>query len=165
MLLKYKSGKKERFHYISGKDLPKLKSILPSLMTEGETMEVRERYHLCPRCKARLFPNVFVCRNCGLKFKAWERAKRIALLYPGGGFFYTGYRYLGVMDAITEVILLLLVLITLLDLLSGNTEEGALEALVFFVFLLGMEKLFSVYQARHYINEYIPEEEVYPVKQ
>jgi hypothetical protein len=159
LTLKYRSGKKEGFNYIQSPEFKKLKAILASLPKGGQPSEVSERHHLCPRCQARLLKGRFSCPNCHLKFKDGERALRLSILYPGGGYFYTKHPFLGIGDAIVEGFLLIAVIAGLVDLLMG---KGGPEDWVS-VFLLGVvlivEKDETIYHAKHYVNEYIPLDE------
>lgn len=154
--LKYKSGKKESFNYVQPGEFKKLKAILPSLPKEGQPSQVSERCHLCPKCGARLLKGRFDCPNCQLKFKDGERAMRLSLLYPGGGYFYTGHPLLGIGDAILEGILLLLVTGGVIDALVGEAGSEAWASVFFFGVALIIEKAETIYHAKHYVNEYIP---------
>ena len=154
--LKYKTGKKESFNYVESPEFKKLKALLPTLPKEGQPSEVGERHHLCPRCQARLLAGKFDCPNCQLKFKDGERAWRLSILYPGGGYFYTGHPFLGIADAITEGVLLILVIGGLIDVLTGERGPEGWSVVVIFGVALIIEKAETIYHAKHYVNEYIP---------
>jgi hypothetical protein len=157
--LTYKSGKKEDFNYVESPDFRKLKTLLPTLPKDGQPSEVRERHHLCPRCQARLLPKNYSCLSCRLQFKDGERAVKLSIMYPGGGYFYTRHPWLGIADALAEGILLILVVTGLIDALTGeNGQEGWVSVIVFGVALI-IEKAQTIYHAKHYVNEYIPEDE------
>jgi PH (Pleckstrin Homology) domain-containing protein len=157
--LKYKTGKKEDFNYVESLEFKRLKALLPTLPKDGQPSEVSERHHLCPRCQAKLLTGKFTCPSCRLQFKDGERAIKLSILYPGGGYFYTRHPLLGVGDAIVEGILLVFVIAGVIDALSG---EGGADPWIS-VFLLGaaliIEKAQTIYHAKHYVNEYIPEDE------
>jgi hypothetical protein len=154
--LKYKTGKKESFNYVAPAEFKKLKAILPSLPKEGQPSEVSERHHLCPRCGARLLKGKFNCPNCQLQFKDGERALKLSLIYPGGGYFYTRHPFLGVGDAVVEGLLLLVVIAALVDVLAGEGGPEAWASVVLFGAALIIEKAETIYHAKHYVNEYIP---------
>lgn len=154
--LRYKTGKKESFNYVQPGEFKKLKAMLPSLPKEGQPSEVGERHHLCPRCAARLLKGRFDCPNCRLQFKDGERALKLSLLYPGGGYFYTRHPFLGVGDAIVEGLLLLVVIAGLVDVLAGEGGPEAWASVVLFGAALIIEKAETIYHAKHYVNEYIP---------
>jgi hypothetical protein len=65
----------------------------------------------------------------------------------------------GVGDALTEAILLLIVIAGLIDALSGEGEPEAWISVVIFGAALAIEKAQTIYHAKHYVNEYIPEDE------
>ncbi|HEX9443419.1 MAG TPA: hypothetical protein VGA73_04835 [Candidatus Binatia bacterium] len=157
--LTYRSGKVERFHYIPPAEYKKLKAILPSPPRQGAPSEAGERHHLCPRCQARLLKGKFKCPSCHLQFKDGERAVRLSILYPGGGYFYTGHPLLGVGDALAEGVLLFAVFAALVEWINGGIPAGD-WALAFFLGLaLVVEKAETIYHAKHYVNEYIPLED------
>lgn len=154
--LKYKTGKKESFNYIEPAEFKKLKVLLPLLPRESQPSEVSERHHLCPRCQARLVKGKFTCPSCQLQFKDGERAIKLSILYPGGGYFYTGHPILGIGDAIVEGLLLILIVGEMITILTGETgpERWALVGVL--VLTLAIEKAQTIYHAKHYVNEYIP---------
>jgi hypothetical protein len=161
--LKYRTGKKESFNYVESPELKKLKALLPTLPKDAHPSEVSERHHLCPRCQARLLSGKFSCSNCQLKFKDGERAIKLSILYPGGGYFYTGHPFLGVGDAIVESILLIWLIIGVVDFFTGDGgPEGWASVLIPGVALI-IEKAETIFHAKHYVNEYVPAENFAPV--
>jgi len=154
--LTYKTGRQETFNYIEPADFRKLKTLLPLLPKEGQPSEVSERHHLCPRCHARLLKGKFTCSNCQLQFKDGERAIRLSVLYPGGGYFYTGHPILGVGDAIAEGILLILLFGGLIDAWAGDKGQEVWILVAIIGGALVMEKAQTIYHTIHYVNEYIP---------
>lgn len=159
LTLKYRSGKKESFNYIDSPEFKKLKALLPTLPKEGQPSEVSERHHLCPRCQARLLAGKYSCPSCRLQFKDGERAIKLSILYPGGGYFYTRHPWLGVADAFAEGLLLIFVIAGLIDALSGEGGPEAWVSVFIFGAALIIEKAQTIYHAKHYVDEYIPEEE------
>jgi Bacterial PH domain len=157
--LRYRTGKKEDFNYVEAPEFKKLKALLPTLPKEGQPSEAGERHHLCPRCQSRLLTGKFTCPSCQLQFKDGERAIKLSILYPGGGYFYTRHPFLGVGDAIVEGTLLILVIAGLIDALSGEGGPDAWTSVLILGIALIVEKAQTIYHAKHYVNEYIPEEE------
>jgi len=113
-----------------------------------------------------LAADVYVCSSCRLEFKNAARARTLSLIYPGGGYFYTDHPLLGAGDAVVETFLLFMVLMGLVNTLSGVPEKSeGLFQFIFFGFILILEKLYSVYHAKHYVKEFIPrEKDVRPLK-
>lgn len=161
--LRYRNGRTDTFQHLDSKAAAKLKAVLPPLVAQAPaaaTMGGRE--HLCPRCAGRL-EKPGRCPHCFLEFKTREKAVRNALIFPGGGYFYTGHPVLGTFDAVAELVLILLVVTALVDTVSGAPE--AIVTLVFAGILLAVEKAVSVYHAQHYVKEYLPvESAITPVK-
>ena len=154
--LRYKSGKRETFNYVEAPEFQKLKGLLPTLPKDGQPSETGERHHLCPRCQARLLNGKFTCPNCQLQFKDGERAMRLSVLYPGGGYFYTGHPVLGLGDAVTEGLLLILFVGGFIDALTGEKGSEAWILVAILGATLFIEKVQTIYHAKHYVNEYIP---------
>jgi len=150
--IEYKSGKREKFYYIKSREFKKLKT-LENLFTKDQPTPIRERHFLCPRCITPLVRDIFSCPNCHLEFKNMKEAIRRSILFPGGGYFYTGHPVLGIMDAITEGILLLELIVILFRALTTMESWGLV---LLFAVLLFYEKLITIYHVKSYINEYIP---------
>ncbi len=162
LVVKYKNGKKEKFYYVGGKERKKIKALLKTISLEGVQSKTVERIYLCPRCTKELIEDEYTCPNCRLEFKSKAEAKRISVIYPGGGYFYTGHPWLGIGDAITESILLLFVVLTLVDTLQGGKD--GFSSFVVFSIILALEKVITVYHSNHFIKEYIPKEkEIKPI--
>lgn len=156
LVIEYKNGKKENFCYIPRKEGQKIKELLKTITLEGVQSKTACRTHLCPRCINELVEDEYTCPNCRLEFKNKEEARRISIIFPGGGYFYTGRPWFGVVDAITESILILFVVLFLSDILIG--EQDSFIPLVVVSGLLALEKLISVYHSNLFIKEYIPKE-------
>ena len=151
--IEYKSGKKEKFYYIKSREFKKLKSLQDFFMKGGPPSKVMERHYLCPKCITPLVKDVFACPNCRLEFKNAAKAIRLSIFIPGGGYFYTGHPFLGVIDAIVETILLITLITNLIVALSRIEAWGSV---IFVAFLLLIEKAITIYHAKHYISECIP---------
>lgn len=127
-----------------------------------ETVPAEKRRHLCPRCFDVLSRDTYNCRRCQLKFKNMEQAKRLSWLYPGGGYFYTGHPFMGIADILAEAYLIIaLISVGVLYFNNPSPEfdkAGVGFMFIFFVLLLLIEKILTVYHSRHFIKEYIPED-------
>lgn len=156
LIVQYKNGEKEKFLYIASKERKKIKALLNTISFEGHPSKTQKRIHLCPRCTKELEEGRYICTNCRIEFKDKDEAKRISIIYPGGGYFYTRHPFLGVGDAITETILLILVILALVDIIKGI--EGAGAELFIFGIVLVIEKVITIYHSNHFIKEYIPKE-------
>jgi hypothetical protein len=156
LVVEYKNGKKEKFLYIAGRERKKLKALLANAPVQGRPSDTPERTHLCPRCTNPLVKDIFTCPHCSFEFKDRATARKISILYPGGGYFYTRHPFLGLVDALTELYLTFLVLAVLSSVIVGNTE--AVPSLVIIGFILAFEKVLTVFHSNHFINEFIPKD-------
>jgi len=156
LVIEYKNGKKEKFYYIAWRERKKIKELLKTISLKGEQSKTKERTHLCPRCTKELIEDKYTCQYCRLDFKDKAEGKRISIIYPGGGYFYTGHPILGALDAITELILMILVVVALFDMVRGT--NNVIVRIIFYGIALALEKLISVYHSNHFIKEYIPKE-------
>jgi len=156
LVFKYKNGKNEKFLFIASKEKKKIKALLQTISFAGTSSKNQKRIHLCPRCTSELEEEEYICLNCHLEFKDKDEAKKISIIYPGGGYFYTRHPFLGVSDAIVETILLVYVIVSLIDVINGVEGSGAV--LCIFAIILVFEKLITVYHSNHFIKEYIPKE-------
>ncbi len=150
----YKNGKKEKFFYLS--ESKKIKNLLQEMPMDGQPSPAMERTHLCPRCTNTLIKEQYICPTCALDFKNKEQTRRISIIYPGGGYFYTGHPFLGICDALTETYLTLLVIAASIAAISG--AAGSIATLVLFIVILALEKVMTVYHSNHFIKEYIPKD-------
>jgi TM2 domain-containing membrane protein YozV len=154
--MEYKSGKKEKFHYIPSREFKKLRTLIPNLATGAHPSAVMERYHLCPKCIAPLQKDVFSCPSCHLEFKNLKQAIRLSLLFPGGGYFYAGHPMMGIGDAIVETVLIITLISVFIGAFTSPNPSAAWATIIPVAFFLSLEKMITIYDTKHFINEYIP---------
>ena len=152
--IRYADKKKERFVQIGGKERGKIKQFIRKLDLNRAASKYQHRYHICPSCMRSLKKGEYRCAGCGLEFKSSGRAQLLSLVIPGGGYFYTGHWFLGIMDFIVEAILILLVANAYLG--SEATNGGDANSGIIYLVVLVIEKLMTIYHANHYVKEYIP---------
>ena len=162
LIVTFKSSKSEKFMAIAMKDRKKINTILNEINFESGTARYSERVHLCPSCGYILEKDNIRCAGCQLEFKSKAEGKKLSIIFPGGGYFYTRHPILGIGDAISEVILLVIVIIAIFSTLAG--EEEGLFLLIFFGILLGIEKAVTIYHSNHFIAEFIPKEQTFTRK-
>jgi hypothetical protein len=158
---KYKNGTKEAFSQVRhGKRLVQLlKEMVGTISTSTQHAG---RQHLCPRCVAPLARDRFTCPRCRLEFKEPGTARLYSIFLPGGGYFYTRHPWLGFGDAITELVLIFVTFVFLLEYFT--VPVSSIETLyrgLFFGAILVVEKLITIYHAKHFIKEYIPAEKTF----
>lgn len=156
LLVEYKNARKEKFYYVSRRERKKIKDLLKSVSLEGAPSASQERTHLCPWCTHVLEKDRYTCPSCRLEFKDKAEGRRISLIYPGGGYFYTRHPYLGIGDALTELFLTLVVVVSLVNVIRGVAGAGA--DLFIWSIILAIEKAITVFHSNHFIKEYIPKE-------
>lgn len=156
LIVEYKNGNKEKFLFIPRSESKKIKTLLQEIPLQGQPSSTLERTHLCPSCTNPLVTDQYTCPTCSLEFKDKEKTRRISIIYPGGGYFYTGHPFLGLGDALAEIYLTLLVIAAFSAAISG--VAGGISTLVFFGILLALEKALTVYHSNHFIKEYIPKD-------
>jgi TM2 domain-containing membrane protein YozV len=125
------------------------------LATGAHPSVVMERYHLCPKCIAPLQKNVFSCPSCHHEFKNIKQAIRLSLLFPGGGYFYAGHPIMGIGDAIVETILIIALLGAFISAFASSDPSVTWATIIPVAFFLSLEKMITIYDAKHFINEYI----------
>lgn len=156
LVVEYKSGKKEKFLYIPSYARKKIKTMLPKISFNGPSTVKQERVHLCPRCTKELQQDRYSCPACHLEFRDMEQARKLSIIFPGGGYFYTGHPFLGIGDAVVETIFIILVVTALVGTIKGI--RGSSVDLAIFASLLAVEKVITIYHSNHFIREYIPKE-------
>ncbi len=149
----YKSGEKDVFLYIRRTERKKIRVLLESIGLQGTPSNAGKRVHLCPRCTSEQEADVFTCSNCKLEFKSRKMALKLSIWLPGGGYFYTGHPLLGIGDALFELLLILLVLVSLLP--NTDYPNGDYAAAAVFGVVLFIEKIVTIYHANHFIKEYL----------
>jgi hypothetical protein len=149
-----KSGKIEKFKAIALSERKKIRALLKQRPFSGTKSQVGERFHLCPQCTRLLTAAKYVCESCGLKFKNKIVAYILAILFPGGGYFYTRHYLIGLLNAIVEIFLLLYIAVTVEDVL--NKVEGSVVHLLVLGAIFMAVKIISVIHSTHFIEEFIP---------
>ena len=149
-----KSGKLEKFRALALSERRKIRALLKSRPLLGTKTKLGERFHLCPQCTHPLLAGKYVCESCQLKFKNMSAAYIIAILLPGGGYFYTRYYLIGLLNAIVEIFLLAYIAVVLEDV--ANKVEGSMLYLTVLGAVFLFVKIISVIHSTHFIEEFIP---------
>jgi hypothetical protein len=153
--VKYKNGKKEKFHHIAIREERKVKSLLKTLPLDSTVLRRKGRVHLCPSCTGELEEGVFICVRCGLEFKNKTEARGLFFL-PGGGYFYTRHPFMGVADALVEAMLVVLIILSFLGKFEGIRYSQ--WGIGVFSFALVFEKFLTIYHSKSFIKEFIPKQ-------
>jgi hypothetical protein len=149
-----KFGKLEKFKAIALSERKKIKALLKGKPLSGTKTKLGERFHLCPQCTHPLSTGKYVCESCQLKFKNKIAAYILAILFPGGGYFYARHYLIGLLNAIVEIFLLAYIVVTLQDVL--NKVEGSMIYLTVLSAVFVVLKIISVIHSTHFISEFVP---------
>ena len=165
----YRDGTKEIYWRMIRDDSNKIQLLLETLLLQatGETSPALGLTSYCPECRAALTQGVYECPNCRLQFKDEKTALKRALLIPGGGFFYTGHPLLGLLHAITDLVLFFIALFWVMvalglaqpDTTQGQPPDGPVTALVVVVFvvaIMAFHKWMLIRVSRKLVRNYIP---------
>ncbi len=156
LVVSYKGGSKETFSVIPRWAAKKLGVILQDRLGSGPSSIALSRQYLCPQCSEVLADDQAICASCGLEFKTRKKALKYSILYPGGGYFYTGHPWLGLGDAIAETVLLLFLGLTVFGAVGPEGDPELWWSVGVVAVLLLLEKLVTVYHAHHYVAERLP---------
>jgi len=149
-----KLGELEKFKAIGLSERRKIRALLKRKPPAGAKTKLGQRFHLCPRCTHPLSAGKYVCESCQLKFKNKILAYIIAILIPGGGYFYTRHYLIGLLNAIVEIFLVVYAVLILKGVLIGAEGIMGYPPLLGAIFLA--VKIISVIHSTHFIEEYIP---------
>ncbi|MDJ0830351.1 MAG: hypothetical protein QNI92_10890 [Desulfobacterales bacterium] len=152
--IEYKNGKIEKFLSVALREKAKVREIIKHIPLSGQPRETEGRTHLCPRCTSELKHNKYTCPHCKLKFKGLWLSRLLAIVFPGGGYYYTNHFFLGVINTIIEFLLLIYLVFAFIDFKKG-LENSFLYLSVFLVAFL-IEKIITVIHSCHFIREFIP---------
>ena len=151
-----KFGKVETFKGIPGSERKKIKELLKQFSISVTKNDLAERLYLCPRCGNRLTQGKFRCEACQLKFRGKLLARIVAVIFPGGGYFYARQYLVGLLNALLELFLLAYLAVTINDALKGVEESLYYVAALSAIYLI--IKIISVVHSTHFIGEFIPKD-------
>jgi hypothetical protein len=160
LVIKYKSGRTERFHGIGWRGRKKARSLLKDAPLKGRSSPTMERTHLCPRCTKPLIKDYYACPNCSLEFKKKSWATALSIIFPGGGYFYTRHPIIGIFEAVMETIVFLLLIAASVafSLSSPSAPRGIVQAIVLCVIVLGFQKTAAAMFSNKCVEEFIPKQ-------
>jgi hypothetical protein len=160
LVVKYKSGRTEKFRGIGWKGRKKTRLLLKDAPLKGRSSPTMERTHLCPRCTKPLIKDYYACPNCSLEFKKKSWATILSIIFPGGGYFYTRHPIIGIFEAVMEIIVfLLLVAATIVfSLSSPSAPRSIVQAIILCAIVLGFEKMAAAMFSNKCVEDFIPKQ-------
>ncbi len=145
---------KIKFIGIRKKEKKKINAFLKTVKPDKDASLKPQITHLCPGCTRDLIPGKYSCFHCRLKFKSKLKTMLFSLLLPGGGYFYIGHYFLGIIDLIIEGVFYYYIYNSIIGIL--NNAQNSTLFLVLTVFLFIMKKIISCIHASHFTDEFIP---------
>ena len=91
-----------------------------------------------------------------MKFKGKLLARIVAVIFPGGGYFYTRHYLIGLLNAVLELFLLAYLAVTISDALKGVAGSLVYAVVLSAIYLI--IKIVSVIHSTHFIGEFIPKD-------
>jgi hypothetical protein len=158
LLVNYKGGGgTEKFISLSGREKKKIRELLKMIAFEGTGTGLSRRTHLCPQCAAALYDSMSTCRSCELSFKTRTAATLLAILLPGGGYFYLRQPFLGAVEGFVEICAGVLIGVSIAGMLGGPMSN--MLWLAGGILVLGLSKAFAAAHARVIVDEFVPKPE------
>jgi hypothetical protein len=160
LVVKYKSGITEKFICIGRSGRKKARMLLRNTPLKGRSSPTMERSHLCPRCTKPLIRDYYACPNCSLKFRKKSWATILSILIPGGGYFYTRHPIIGLLEAVMETIIFLLLAAstTTYFVSAPSAPRSITQAIMLCVIVLGFEKTVASLFSNRCVEEFIPKQ-------
>jgi hypothetical protein len=154
LVIEYKkTGAVEKFFSLARKEKKKITNLLKNITFKSAGSSAIKRTSLCPRCVSVLAEKTRTCKGCELKFKTKLSATLLAIVLPGGGYFYVRQYFLGTMVALLEIALFSAAAIAINDFNSG-IQINYLWLITAPVLIL--EKIIAVIHAHIFIEDFIP---------
>ncbi len=148
-------GKIEKFKAIAVPERKKIRALLKkSIPLSGTKGHLAARIHLCPRCARPLTAKKYKCSHCQLGFKNRIVTALLAIVVPGGGYFYVRHYLLGALNALLEVFLLVFSIVLLLDYFDRIPVNKLYLVGIPVIYLY--VKITAIIHSSHFIDEYIP---------
>jgi hypothetical protein len=148
-------GAIEKFKAIAIQERKKIRALLKkSIPLSGTKGHLAGRIHLCPRCAHRLVEKKYECSNCQLGFKSRVVAAILAIIVPGGGYFYVRQYLIGALDAVLEVFLFIYSIFLVRDFYDQVPVNMIYLVVIPLAFLY--TKITAIIHSNHFVAEYIP---------
>jgi hypothetical protein len=150
-----KFGRIEKFRAFAVQERKKIRALLQKqILLSGTKTQLAGRTHLCPRCAQRLVEKKDACANCRLNFKTSSVAVILAILMPGGGYFYVRQFLIGILDGVLEIFLLIYSIFLFRDFF--NQVPVDMNYLVVIPLLFLYIKITAIIHSSHFTADFIP---------
>ncbi|MEJ2284378.1 MAG: hypothetical protein P8X85_12370 [Desulfobacterales bacterium] len=149
------SGPSEKFKAIGAQERKKIRALLKKhIPLSGTQAQLAGRIHICPRCARRLVENKYECSKCQLSFKSKLMAAFLAIILPGGGYFYVRQFLIGALDAVLEIFLLIWSILLLRDFYNQAPVNTIYLVVIPALYLY--IKITAIIHSNHFIADFIP---------
>ncbi len=163
LIIEYKNGREEHFHYMGRKEKRKLKKLLESIaLAPKEAGRLNQRVYLCPSCTNVLDTGKPVCPTCRMAFKSGLKAKLRSLLIPGGGYLYSRHTLPGIAIGLLETVLLSYLFFNLAALNARIPVNFGMMTLFGAIYII--EKFITAFHSQQLTQAFIPEEKDYAMR-
>ncbi len=172
LALTYRNGKKDTYRLARWGDAGKIRMLVETMLhvSRGEASPAQGIVALCPDCYAVLAEQAAECSRCQLRFKTTTGMIWRSIVFPGGGYFYTGHWALGVADAFVESVLVFALVAWLLVAagfpnpfrgpLEARTSPGeAIASVAILALVLSFEKILTIHHGKRFLRDFIPARE------
>jgi len=155
LLFMFHNGGFEQFPYIARKERRKLRTFVGNLaLGARRPTGLQNMTYLCARCGTAILNNSESCPKCRLRFWTAAKAGKMALLIPGGGYFYMDNILYGVAGAILELLLAVLLFLSLGDMYQGF--KGSFLAVILLSMALAGIKAVSFFHSQDLVQGCFP---------
>lgn len=173
LTLKYRTGRQEVYRIAGYGPGKKVGVLVPALVLPGTggtgAATGQDMTSACPECLKTLTLQTYQCGGCGLPFKNEKTLLWRNFLIPGGGFFYTGWSGLGILQMLPDVFLTLGILYFALVAAhvvpapppdpgqKAVTGADAVVVVIILLVLLLLENSIAWLHTRKLVRDFIPE--------
>lgn len=155
LVFMFPNGGFEQFPYIARKERRKLRAVVGNFALGGSPKGSQNMTYLCARCGAAIPDNSASCPKCRLRFWTAAKAGKMALLIPGGGYFYMSNTLYGVASAILELLLAVLLILSVVDMFHGF--KGSVLAVILLSMVLAGIKAVTFFHSQDLLQGCFPD--------
>lgn len=160
LLVRFRNNQKESFLRLAPAFGKKVQTLAPLLLNAnlGSASGAMGMTALCPKCLAPLATGVYRCAQCGQIFRDEKKLLWRTILIPGGEYFYARQAAFGILQAIVELVILVIALGMLVGGVAGGGDDPAAGIVGgIFIFLLYILHKWAAYiQCRRIVRTYLP---------
>jgi hypothetical protein len=154
LVFMFHNGGFEQFPYIRRQERRKLQALIGKFAFGMNPAESQTMTYLCARCGVAIPNNSASCPKCQLRFLTATKAGKMALLIPGGGYFYMNNTLYGFASAIMELLLAFLLILSMVDMYQG-LKGSVIATILMSTALIGI-KVVSFFHSQDLVQGCFP---------